>query len=184
VSHPEKAIIAEVVSILANAGTGAGAHVFPSRKTNFRRDELPAIGVYSLSTDAEVRTESPRGYKNQAVVVCELWLESGLPIDTVMDPLLDLEWQVIRALSFNRYILDVECVSDFRLTGADRTLDPSGQRTTGESLVSFLVTYETEAETDASAVPFEVAQTTYDIDGNTDPGDQAEDRVELEGGTP
>jgi hypothetical protein len=182
VSHPEIQILADVVALLIAANTDAGASIYPSRKTNFRRDELPAIGVYMLEMDATLRDEAPRAYTNEAVMVCELWMQSGLPIDQVYNPLLALEWQVIEALSFNRYL--VECVDDFVFTGTDRNLNPSGERTVGESLVSHLVSYNMETPAPASAVPFEQANTTYNPDGNTDPGNQPEDQVELEGGTP
>lgn len=183
-SNPELAILDRAVAILKAANTDAADRVYPFRKTHFRRGGLPAIGVFMLETDVEVRAQAPRAYKNSAVMVCELWVEGGLAIDTAYRPLMEFEHQVVQALGFDPDAFDDLDVTDFAHTGNSRNLMPSGERTTGEDLVSFLVIYETEAKTGATALPFLTANTTYDINGTTDPGNQPQDRVELEGATP
>lgn len=181
--HPETQIVNQAVALLIAAATDAGDRVYPHRRTNFRKEELPAIGVYMLEMDATTRDDAPRAYRHEAVMVCELWKISGPVQDDVADPIKQLEWQVIQALAYERYLAsEMECLDNFQLTGATRQLDPSGSRTTGESLVSFLATYNSETQTaDVGVEPFEAARTTYNPDGTTDPGDQPTDVVELEG---
>lgn len=179
-THPETAIRARVVQLLVAANTVAGDRVFPNRKTNLRDNELPAICVYMLQAEAERLTEGPVSYKHEAVTVCELWLQSGTEIDRVDDELDTFELQVWQALAYDRH-LGIDELSDWRYTGTDRSYEPPGEREFGDALVSFLAEYRTDTPMPTSAVPFEAAQTTWNLGNEVDPGDEVQDLVLLEG---
>jgi hypothetical protein len=177
--HPRQQIREQVAAILTGA-TVAGANVFPSRKINFRAAELPAIAIYTLGTDSEVRDESPRAHRRTTTLVVELRVQSGSSIDEVDDPLDDFCLQVENLLDYDRYLLDI--AENVTPTGTDIVLDPAGDRVVGVAAMSYEVVYnQCAAENPASAVPFEEAAATYNLDGAVDPGNQVHDLLELEG---
>ncbi len=177
--HPETLIRREVVALLVAAGTVAGANVFPSRKTNLRPDENPAIAVYMLDTDSELRSEAPRIHKRTATMAVELILESGANIDDVDEPLDEFRLQAENVLDYNRYLLNE--ADDLLPTGTSVVILSSGNRVAAHAQLLYAVTYNQCTPEPASAVPLEKAQTTYNIDNAVDPGNQVDDCVILEG---
>lgn len=180
--HPETLIRREAVTLLVNAMTVAETRVSPSRRTNFRRNELPAIAVYMKDVDSEIRDEAPRSHKRTALMVVELRLESGAELDDVDEPLDAFRLQVENVLDFNRHLFD--CAENVVPSGTDQDYMSSGERTIGVALMSYLVSYNQFAQLPSDAQPFTKAQTTYDLEGATDPGNQVKDCVILEGATP
>lgn len=177
--HPETLIRREVEALLLAAGTVAGTNVFPSRKTNLRPNEKPAIAIYMLETDSELRSEAPRLHKRTATMGVELMLDSGIDIDDVDEPMDAFRLQVEDVLDYNRYLLGN--ADNLLPTGTSTAILPSGDRVTAYALLSYAVTYNQCTPEPASAVPFEKAETTYNIDGAVDPGNQVTDCVVLEG---
>ena len=177
--HPETLICEQVVALLITAATMAGSSVFPSRKTNLRPNEKPAIAVYMLETDSELYSESPRIHKRTATMGVELILDSGANIDDVDKPMNAFRLEVENVLDYNRYLLDD--AEDLLPTGTSKALIPSGDRISAHALMSYTVTYVQCTPDPESAVPFEKAQTTYNINNAVDPGNQVEDCVEVEG---
>lgn len=176
--HPETLICEQVVALLVAAATMAGSNVFPSRKTNLRPDEKPAIAVYMLDTDSELYNESPRIHKRTATMGVELILDSGANIDDVDKPMNAFRLEVENVLDYNRYLLDD--AEDLLPTGMSKALIPSGDRVSAHALMSYAVTY-VQCTPEPVSVPFEKAQTIYNLENAVDPGNQVEDCVMLEG---
>jgi hypothetical protein len=177
--HPETLICEQVVALLVAAATVAGSNVFPSRKTNLRPNEKPAIAVYMLETDSELYSEAPRIHKRTATMGVELILDSGVNIDDVDKPMNAFRLQVEHVLDYERDLLNE--AENLLPTGMSKALIPSGDRVSAHVLMSYAVTYVQCAPEPASAVPFEKAQTIYNLNNAVDPGDQVEDCVILEG---
>jgi len=179
VEHPETLIRRSVATLLIAAATVAGSRVFPSRKTNFRNVELPAIAIYMLSTDSELRDEAPRNHKRTTTMVVELRLESGANIDEVDEPLDAFRLEVENVLDFDRHLLDE--ADNLTPTGTDQISDPSGGRVVAVAAMSYVVEYFQCTPTPASAVPLEKAKSTFNLNNAVDSGNQVSDCVELEG---
>lgn len=177
--HPETLIRREVVALLIAAGTVAGTSVFPSRKINIKTNEFPAIAVFMLETDSELYSEAPRTHKRTATMGIELMLESGTSIDDVDEPLDAFRLEVENVLDYNRFLLEES--ENLLPTGTIIEYGASGNRVMGFATLSYAVTYVQCTPEPASAVPFEKAQTTYNLDNAVDPGNQVEDCVILEG---
>lgn len=177
--HPEALILAQVVGLLVAANTVAELRVFPTPKISIKPNELPAIAVFVLETDSEVRDDAPRSHMRTATMVVELRLQSGAEIDDVDDPMFAFRLQVENVLDYDRALLDG--TENLTPTGVVTAIDASGDRVTSVAAMSYEVVYNQCAPPTAAAVALLKAQAQYNLDNAVHPDNQVTDCVELDG---
>jgi hypothetical protein len=178
VIHPETQIRQTVAQLLTDANTVAQDRVFRSRTTHQRRVELPAIAIYTLSTESEVADEAPRTIRHASALAVELRLDAATAPDYVDDSMDVFRLQVEDVLNYNRDLIpDTE---DLTPVGTELGFESSGERVTAVALMSYVVVYRSSAQPSGTDSLTSV-EATYNLGNAQDPGNQRQDLIPLEG---
>lgn len=141
--------------------TRAGARVESNRPNPLSQrpsadggtQELPAVIVYTRSTQSRIFDESPRRYRHEAELVVEAVLElaAGQEIDDELDA---FEQEVVDALLLDDTLGGT--ADDLQLTGSTTTIDGAGAKLLGAVIITFQAIYYSYA-------PAEGTQTLDDL---------------------
>ena len=173
--HEAQAIREAVVAALVAANTSAGARVYSSRKPPFKRADIPAIAVYTLSETSDDRQSAPREYKRKAKLAVEGAVQVGENVDDALDALrLEVETVMDPDPTFG------DVCSDSRLTGTELELAEQGDQMVGLLRMTYEVTYYTDARLPPSGDmdDLKTVDAKTSLGGVQDEDDQAEDTVE------
>ncbi|MEF2145125.1 MAG: hypothetical protein V3573_06740 [Desulfovibrionaceae bacterium] len=172
--HPRSRIRQAVVAALLGK-TGAGSRVFASRTRPLASRQLPAIGVYALSEEADHQRTSPRTYERilQLAVDVITWEDAGL------DAALDQLCVEIEAVLLPDPTLGGAC-EDFTYRRAEINLLPaqSSDPGKGAALLVFEATYSTDQPT-PSLDDFRTAVAGWDLAPEPDGVPEAVDTITL-----
>lgn len=144
--------------------------------------DLPALGIWMM--DDEVTAEDP-GPRRRTREVMTLFRGVVVPGDDVQDKLDQLERDVMDVLDADRYLggNPRQYTNNVRLDGVSISLISIGQQVTGYIEIGYVMEYLDYApEFEIVTNPFQTLDTTYNINGNTDPGNQPGDRQTFPGG--
>lgn len=166
-----KAIIAQLVA----ANTAAGAKVFATKRTPWRKGDLPGISVYTLRepVDPESARTAPRELERNLQVKIEGALQLAEGIDDALDALAD---QIERAVDRDETFGGT--ASDAVLTDTVLVIDPEAEQPVGSVVLTYTVTYYTrpsDALDPATVADLKTVDVKTRLGGTADP---AEDKLE------
>lgn len=157
--HQRQVIREAVRDLLIAASTAASTRVVATRTLPYRKNELPAISVYTLeeTVDGESVNTAPRELTRNLQLEIAGWVTAADDVDDQMDA---LALQIEFAMDADRYLADsaAECVLD----GTTMGIQGDGDNLMGLVTLTYAVTYRTmapEAPTDLS--DFTTAAVTY-----------------------
>ncbi len=175
-SHPRRDIRAAVADLLTNA-TAAGARVFRTRTTPYRRLESPAISVYtrSESVDPASKSTAPRELTRTLMLAVEVAVKMGGAVDDTLD---DIAIAIERAIDADPTFGGV--CSDSILSSTDIGVDEAGDKPIGMMVLTYAVTYFTDAPSaaDVTLDDLKTVDVKTSLGGQVHPGNQAEDKIE------
>ena len=120
--------------------TAAGARVYETRVVPFRRLELPAVAVYSLSETSDDEETAPRVLKRSLQLVVEAAVQQGDNVDDALDAIsAQIETAMHRDPTFGGV------ASDSTLSSTRLDVYEEGERITGVAVMQYAVTYYTAA---------------------------------------
>jgi len=140
--HQRKLIRDAAVALLANAGTAAGARVTPTRIDPHKKNELPALSVYTLSeqTDPDDASTAPRELWRTLKLEIAGWVahSTAAPADDALDALAE---QIEAAMDADRYLGNT--ASDSILVGTEISILSDGDPLVGVITLTYEVEYRT-----------------------------------------
>lgn len=165
-AHPRQLIRQAVRNLLLNQ-TAAGTNVVTTRVLPYRKEDLPAISVYTLEeeVDPDSVNTGPRELERQLVLEIAGWVKYGAGMDDAQD---DLALEIETAMHAD---------PTFGGTAAESVLAGTVMSIKGESSDSLLglvtltyqVTYRTLApEAPANLDDFERVEATHAVTGGVD----------------
>lgn len=187
--HPRTAIRQAVVALLQGPhaedlptpsyATAAEGRVYPSRIDPFKRNELPAIAVYTISekvSEDSIDT-APRELRRETELVIEGWVmpDDDTPVDDAMD---DLALEIEAALHADPYFNDNDedepetTASDSILRSTELQVVIEGERQMGRVTLKYAVTYLTLAPVAPELDDFETVNARINLGGEQDEDDE------------
>lgn len=138
--HPRAVIRRAVRSLLAGE-TVAGSRVEATRIAPYRRQELPAIGVYTLeeTVDGESALTAPRELTRELKLEIAGWVTPGSSVDDAMDA---LALQIEQAMEADPTLGGV--AGDSILVSTTTGLQGEGEQLMGLVTLEYSVTYRTD----------------------------------------
>lgn len=175
----QRQIIREAVVAQLLGKTEAAERVFAMREVPLRRTELPAICVYTLeeTVDPESQRSTPRRLLRTLQLAVEIVVQVTDGVDATIDALaLEVEQQIDADPWFGG-----ACMNTI-LASVQVGIDVQGERPVGRCLMSYAVTYETEAPEIASLPALDDLDTVHveqDLSGNQAAADRAVDTIPI-----
>ncbi len=175
--HERKTLREAIVSQLKGETpfrTVAGERVYETRLGPVRDHELPAITVYvdEETVDPASITSAPRYMSRTATIAIEGWVKSAADVDDALDAFaLQIETAMDVDLNFNGAAINSV------MSGTEFGLKIDGNRPMGCVRMLYAVTYETTQRIEAPEDAFDSIDIHYDLAGEQEPDDQAEDVV-------
>lgn len=154
--HPRKQIRDAIVTALLTK-TGAGTRVYPNRVRPWRAKNLPAIGVYTKSEEANHHDSAPRAYERRALVVVEIVADADDHLDDVLDLQALLVETILLADPTMGGVADDLVLSDSSLDFLEK-----GDTLQGCCAITFEATYWTE-QPEPTLDDFETANVEWDV---------------------
>jgi hypothetical protein len=169
-AHPRQQIREAVTAALLNQ-TAAGSRVYETRVVPWKKAELPALAVYSLSEEVLDVSEgtAPRELKRVLRLAVEGAVWEGQNVDDAVDALSS----EVEAAMHADPTFGVASVGDAILEGTEIEVSDEGDKLVGFVRWTYRVTYYTMAPGTAAVDDFKRAGTTYEV------GDGASDVVEV-----
>jgi hypothetical protein len=162
--HQRKLIRDATVALLANAGTAAGARVTPTRVDAHKKNELPALSVYTLSeqTDADDGSTAPRELWRTLKLEIAGWVahSAALPADDALDALAE---QIEAVMEEGRYLGGT--ASDSILVSTEVSILSDGDPLLGVITLTYEVSYFTSPAAPDNLDDFLRAGATAQVDG-------------------
>lgn len=184
--HPRHRIRHRVVDLLVAAATAAGSRVVASRRSPWRKPQLPAIAVYCLEEEVDISIIDPRELERRV----DLVIEAAAIADSDLDDALDaLCLQVEAAMILDRKLAGTAVDSYLKSTRLE--LSDDGEREIGAALLTYQVTYRTVGyglgdesitglESSAGTLDdFLTAATARSLEGTQAEDDQSTDELAL-----
>ena len=178
-AHPRKEIRDAVATLLVDAETAADDRVVKTRVIPWRRQQLPAIAVYTDSdpVDPRSKTTSPRQYDRTVELVVEIGVlhTDALSADDALDA---LELEVLSALGVDPTLGEV--CDDLFLAVSEPEFFADGDKVVGTLRMQFDVTYRQFVPADEDVdLPddFDTANVRYNLGNEVHEDDQAEDNI-------
>lgn len=173
--HQRALIRQAIVSHLVSATTSAGARVFATRTTPFRKVELPAIAVYTLEeTVDDISPDSaPREMQRTVTVAVHAALNGTETLDDDLDA---ISLQIEKVMNSDDTLFGTCAVSALTSTAVD--LEEIGEKRIGHIRLNYLATYYTYAPeaADVSLLDLETVDVLTRANG-VGALDQAEDTL-------
>lgn len=172
----QRTVIRDKAKALLLGNTLAGDHVFRSRVKPYRRDHLPAIGVYFNGGQAGHEDSSPRIYVRREDLVVEI--VAAELADKGVDELLDDLCEQVE----NVFLVDEELggtVWDCELADTDLRPTREGDRVYGSARLTFRTTYPT-VPLEGDADDFNELGVGWDVGPEPDGTPEAEDEINLQ----
>lgn len=137
--HPRQIIRKAVVDLLVAARTDAGFDVFPTRKVQWREDELPAIAVYTLEETSE--RKHPEGSLDRHMVLAiHAIVQASDGVDDALDT---LALQIEKAMAADQTLGGLVLFS--HLSGTEIDVDEGTSQPVGGIRLAYAVWYHTSA---------------------------------------
>lgn len=136
--HWRQAIREKVQTILLN-NTDAANRVYTSRATAWWKAELPAIGIYTRSEDAEIFEEAPRSYRRTLSLTIEAVDKEADDLEDNLDTLAEDIEKYIRLETF----LGLDYVQDVIYIRTETEIDPGGELEIGSAILTYSIPYTT-----------------------------------------
>jgi hypothetical protein len=166
--HTRKKIRDAVVELLTTVDeedvypTDAEDRVFANRVTPAFIDELPAIGVYTLTEQVERINASPIIYMRKPSVVIEILVESNSNIDDSLDYISAQVEQVMLSAGFLKNSEGVELLDGFiELGTTEQAMADNGERQMGSSRTTYVLPYQTETPFDTDLENLDVVEADH-----------------------
>lgn len=177
-AHQRELIREAVIRILSNA-TAAGTRVTSTRVDAHKKNELPALSVYTLSEEVEPAsdTSSPRELTRKLNLEIAGWVahSAALPVEIAMD---DLAREIENAMDADVYLSDL--AGDSMLTATEMTIvEEKIDPLVGIVTLTYSVTYRTFVGATPATDDFNTAGTTTQIVGATT-GNAASDVIDVQ----
>ena len=137
--HPRKAIRDAVVKLLVDAGTDAGADVFPTREVPWRSVELPGIAVYALE-EASQRPHPQGNLDRQLTLAVHAVVQLSEGVDDALDA---LSLQIEKAMAADQSLGGTALFS--YLSATEIEVDESASQPVGGIRLAYAVRYHTSA---------------------------------------
>lgn len=175
-----RTIVRRAVRDLLKGRTSAGQKVDTTRIDTWRDNELPAISVYTRveDVDDESAETAPRELRRQVEVEIVGAVGASDHMDDVMDA---LALEIETVMHADPFLGDV--ASDSILSGTEANVRDEGKRLIGIIILTYQVTYRTDAPEAPALEDFNTADTKYDV-GVPEEGQQAHDVVTVQEPTP
>ena len=172
--HQRKVIRDAVAAALVAANTTVGTRVFKTQTVPWRQQKLPAVGIGILSETSEDQGSAPRQLTRTADLTIVGVLDASGQVDDALDA---LALEIERAMHADPTFGDV--CNDSRLTGTELAIDEDGSKSIGFLRLTYQVTYYTGAPDadDVELVDLTAIDTTYSLENQQQPADQAEDTL-------
>lgn len=142
-AHPRKLLRQAVAALLAGASTAAAARVYATRVAPVRKDQLPAIAVYTEDEEVDPDTfqTAPRELKRDVDLVIEGYVahSAAVPVDDAMDNLAE---QIEAAMDGDRW-LDGTAGESVLARTETGIADPNSDPLIGVVRLTYTVTYRT-----------------------------------------
>lgn len=187
--HPRTLIRTTLQAILIAAGTVAGSNVLrePLALNSLRAKDLPVIGIWMPEEDVtEQLPDQARERTRELAVTIEAVVSPGDDVDVRLD---DIAYEIERALDADRYLRPPmpppgyqpgDIATDSRLTSTTMVQIRTGEQMTGYVGMLWAIEYRENAFVPpVDPDEFLIAGTTYNPNGNTDPGNQPQDEIEV-----
>jgi hypothetical protein len=170
--HQRQAIRTAIQNILSGK-TSAETRVFRTRFTSFKRNELPAIGIYLLSETSDAQDSAPREYLRKATVAIEGIVRVSDQPDDEVD---DLAEEIETAMNVDPTLFGA--ASDSTLTATEMEVFENGDQHIGAIRLQYEIKYYSYPADDES-VDLEIIDTKYNLKNSVEEDDQAEDIISL-----
>lgn len=177
-AHQRK-LIRQAVRTLLDGATAAGARVYATRVLSLRRQELPAISVYTLeeSVEGDSVTHAPRELTRGMPLIIEAWVAPGdaAAVDDAMD---DIAEEIETAMHADPYLTDTAAESVLDSTTLEVVQE--GDRLMGLVALTYQVTYRTFAPVAPVLDDLETVHATYNLGNEVHPDEVAQDSIAVE----
>lgn len=137
--HPRAEIRQHVLDLMIAKVPGCNSYSGNRFRQYWQDEELPAIGVYTVSESNEIFDVAPRRLRRTLDLAIEIVLQSG---DSTTDQLDELCSLVEQAMRFDETLGGK--ASKCFLTSTNIIEKPEGEMPTGSAIMTFEVTYLTE----------------------------------------
>lgn len=178
----QRTIIRNRLAEILTAGGVVNVKTQPLSLLTLILHDLPTLGIMMMSDTVVEETAGPRERTNEIAVVFEGVVVPG---DDTADKMDALDRQVMDVLDADRYLGGTprEYTLDVRRQGAEMVHIRVGEQPTGYLATTYVFEY-LDRSPEPATVPdsLKTLDTTYNPDGNTDPGNQPGDRQTFPGG--
>jgi hypothetical protein len=166
----QRQIIRTAIQTILLGETSAGDRVYRARFVGFRKNELPAIGIYFLRENSDFRNSAPREYERRATIAIEGIVRC---VDNQPDDIVDNLAEQIEILMDADPTLSGS-VSDSFLTASEMEFFENGDQHIAAIRLSYDAKYFSCVSDDGS-VTLEKIDAKFSLNNNVEVEDQAED---------
>jgi hypothetical protein len=176
-THPRQSIRTKIVTLLTGK-TNAGSSVYASQVRPVGEDKLPRIHVYGQKESVEIAQESPREYGRVLTVAIEIQAKADEYLDNILDTLAEQVEQIL----CQDYTLGDLC-DDVILKSSELNISAEGDTLIGACIMTYEVSYETYAVSDATeengVSDLETVDIKYDQPNYPSGSVDAEDKIDF-----
>lgn len=174
--HPRQEIRETVVQLLKDANTTAGQRVYENRMEPLRKQDLPAIIVYTMRERIDPAWDTaPRELKRTTTIAIEAALLATDDVDDELDAMArDIEGAMHVDDTLNG------CAADSLLTETEVEIFVAGKEPIGAIRLTYDVTYYTQVpdESDVERDNLNTVDTRYSLENEQAEPEQAHDQIE------